>query len=413
MSYTGLDNTTFIDLKTGAAWDGPRLNQARGFHRMAVVRDTTACEISVKVYVFGGYENYPNSVTSSEMIEFTFPRDSIKPMEVSPQSLTLSNYVCEQSDTLITLRNPFCSDMTITAIEYPPFANGTLGTVLPIMMRQYDSITFTVVASSTSESMQNGNVTIHYITGGKSYSLIVPVSYISKPHPKILSRLDNRIYRGDTIEVPLYLFPSETMTVDGLELELTYNTDLLEPIEPRFTGTLLDGTQYYIQTFNTGTSRLTVPRIFLLTAQMPVVRLRFKSFVTDSTCTQLVIRSLRLDDLAHTKGNCALLAVSDSVLICREPGCGDDLIRKQLRHVPIRIERAVYDAATERVVITTNADSLAMIQISNILGKPVYQERDVPGDPIRIDVRSFPDGLYFVSTVSQFGVSTAKLMISR
>lgn len=518
LNYVGMRNTTFIDVKNGTTWNGPLLNEGRGFHRAVTVRTTDSedlCKEYVTVYVFGGYTTYPNSLATCESITFTARKQIALSL---PQSLSIYGLPCEGIDTLISIRNTSCASITIDSVA----AIGLEGTAVSVSsgtLASNDSSTIRILTTSKKTATQSGVVLVYYTTNGSHITqsipltlttygtqtdLVVPTSLsmigsvcdgidtsitisnvscdelivdsltlhgfigsttltqlpisirrgdstsirigfhdtaplnangivevfahttdtlIRKTIPisielksairgRIRSVIGDKYDVGDSFELPIYLNSNTGELVNGIELTLDYDTDLLHPLAPDFESTLTEGTALYDLNATPNGLSLYIPSSFILSNSKPLVTLRFLSYVSDTNCTLLRIAGARFDPDNPNGQFCEYQILTDSAVICRANECGDELLRDQLRRLPLRITGVSYHAQDNSIRVGhTPITSAATIRIYDQLGRLVRQAEASPMSANTNIDAPLPSGIYVLTLTSLTDIARTKLLL--
>lgn len=255
-----------------------------------------------------------------------------------------------------------------------------------------------------------------YKLGGSFFSCDTAVCFQCEAMQQGLSlRIADVETWGDTIEVPLFLLGNSGVAINGVELALRYNTDLLEPIAPLFSHTLLEGTSLYDLGATKWGNMLHIPNHFFLADTTPLVILRFISYVTDTLCTSLYIDTLRFstDDPKFTQ--CTPFALSDSTVICRNDRCGDSTIREFMKHSAVPGFGIVFDAANNQLRLDHSfVSDAATLVVYNQHGIELFSEDlFLQHRQVTVDANTLPTGMYMVLLRNKHYSAVRKLFIIR
>jgi hypothetical protein len=314
-------------------------------------------------------------------------KDSIK-IRIQSQSVTsnplansgaiqMRESICNAHDTTLKFFNTVCQSVivdsiTLTGVDASRFViSGKLPTVgFPITLVALDTLEVGISTASLTSGSFTATVHLFYHVGARAFDTSIALSWlITKGNGVVAQSLisDKTAMLGDSVLLPLYILDNTNLSVDGITFDFEYNTDLLTMIDPNLQGTLSNsGSPFDLQHTASGAT-LFLPGTFKTSTAMPVVNLRFRSFVTDTNCTELHIRSIR--PFPNGNANCVLAVEVDSAQICFTPLCGDALLQRQMRSKGLApIELSIDPANNELSITSDQLTSDAQLQIYDVLG---------------------------------------------
>jgi hypothetical protein len=226
----------------------------------------------------------------------------------------------------------------------------------------------------------------------------------------IKSIIHDIIDGGDTVLVPVYLASNSGDRAQGFQVTAHYNTDLLTPIAPEFTGTLTANAVVWDQNQIAGGITMYADQPFSISTSKPLVILKFETAVTKSECTSFVIDNLQIsfDSTGNNADPCPLAVTGDSATICRANACGDITLRGFMTNGSIPGLSASYDRESDRIIISEEKDRHD-IQILNMLGQ-VIERMNISGEKNYINVSALQSGIYIIR--SSDGINTRSQKIS-
>jgi hypothetical protein len=364
---------------------------------------------SVTIYYHSGTVNGQRVIPITTSISGTGVRLS------APQSLSATATVCNGIDTFITITNRSCDDLTIDSLLLSGLINSTAILPLPMILASGASTTLTLNIHELMPGLTNGSVKIFAHSSDTSVlaTTIISIDLIASIRGKIRSIIADQLAIQDSVELPIYLNSNTGEVINGFELTLEYNTDLLIPITPNFSNTLTDGTGLYDQNSTPSGLSLYVPTPFTMSSSKPLIKLRFLSFVTDTNCTLLRITNLRFDPDNPSANFCLYQVTSDSAVICRVDDCGDKLLRNQLRKEPLMIYSIDHDSKMGVIKLhhsLIDADGAATI--FDQLGRQVLTSSISLGATItNISSPLLRSGVYFVLLTNGHQTVVGKISI--
>jgi hypothetical protein len=362
-----------------------------------VTRDSVASSHKGFVHVFYHY----GSVTRDTLIPVTATFKGTSTTLSVPNALSYSGTICDGIDTNFIIRSNSCFDLFVDSVRFVGIPLSSVTPTSAFTMTSGTSRSLALSLHTVTAGISKGSIRIWYHSAGVFHDTTINVTAdLGASTRGVIRAIFNDITDGkDTIEVPLYLNSTSGDIIQGFDLTLRYNTDLLSPIVPKFTGTLCEGAGLYNQNKLPFGHELYVPFPFVLSTAKPLVILRFQTFVTDTDCTTLVLDKFRLAPDDPTFANCIFAVTSDSAVICRANACDDQTIRHFIRNNTLDgIYSAHYDAATNSIVIRHSfADGDARLALYDELGRMIEEKNvSLGGGMLRIDAQGIRSGVAFI-----------------
>jgi hypothetical protein len=401
-----IDDCEIINVKTGVVTQGPSLHVSRWtqFLTQQFPDTNDPCVIVTRVYAIGGTGGFSgtvdvidSSLTSCEMIEFRHSSPSILRV---PQPAFFTGTVCTGIDTSITILSSTCSEFHIDSAVVEGLSNLLLSTKLPDTVKNGNSKTFRLSMHSTSPGITSGLLRIFYNTGGSEQDTSIPITMNLKASTRgTIRSIVHDITGGDTVYVPIYLASNSGDQAQGFQLTAHYDTDLLTPIGPVFTGTLTDTGSLWDQHQISGGMNFLSYQPFSISGSKPVIILKFLTSVTKETCTSFVIDNFEVsfDSTGAGTDPCPLAVLSDSATICRTNECGDNSLRQFMVTGSVPELKAVYNPQSDKIDLKDGIDGPHDYQVINIMGRIVLAGI-VSGCRNSIPAEALPSGIYIVRT---------------
>jgi hypothetical protein len=417
-----LDDCEIINLKTGAVSAGPKLNVSRAFHYMQVIKTrdpSDVCTEITRIYVFGGASSFGsgqtdlfgNSLSSCEMIEF---RHSAPNTLSLPQPMTVNGTVCSGIDTSVTISAITCNTLRIDSVSLEGFSNSLVTTKLPDTLNNGVQKTFQLSFHSTTAGTSQGNIRIFYNIGGSEIDTTIPITTTLQASTRgtIRSIVHDIMDAGDTVLIPIYLASNSGDRAQSFQLNAHFNTDLLSPIDPEFGGTLTRNTVVWDQNQISGGINFFVQQPFSISTSMPLVILKFKTYVTKEQCTSFVIDNLQIsfDSTGGKTDPCPLAVLGDSATICRANACGDNTLREYLRTGNVPTLQAYYNIGDDKIIIEDPIRDPHQIEILNMLGEVLKRISSTGGKYI-ISGEGITTGLYIIRSTYNLRTYWQKISI--
>ena len=316
-----MDNTWFINIKTGQVTAGPKLNERRYWQRAVAVFTSDPCSEKVSVYVFGGQDESNIPKASCEVLEFQRGTPSVLSL---PQPLSFNGTVCAGIDTSVSISASTCSEFHIDSVIIEGLANSSINTKLPDTLKNGESKILQLSLHSTIVGLNQGFLRIFYNIGGSERDTSIPIimNLRASTRGTIRSVIHDIINGGDTVFIPIYLASNSGDRAQGFQMTAHYNTDLLTPIDPEFAGALTQNATVWDQNQISGGMNFFAQQPFSISTSNPLVILKFKTAVTKDECTSFVIDNLQItfDSTGNNTDPCQLSVTGDSAMICRENG---------------------------------------------------------------------------------------------
>ena len=186
---------------------------------------------------------------------------------------------------------------------------------------------------ASSPGAYSSTLLLHCSDGVLTFDTSILVSSVqtgkSVPLQLRLSDLDNA-HAGDTISVPISIYGGNGESFNGFDLDLRYNSDLLEMLPPVIANTnssMTYGAQYH-RLLTGGTLSIEGP--LTTDPRLPLIILRFATQLTDTNCTTISIAGCSFSDTSQNT-LCPQSTALDSAQICVQPLCGDNELQALLR----------------------------------------------------------------------------------
>ena len=358
-----------------------------------------------------------NGVQSSKTIPVTaILRGATNTLSL-PTTLNYTSTVCDGVDTTFAITSNSCIGLRIDSARVEGMPYSFVSSTLPVTLKANESQSLGFSLHSSNAGISSGKIRIFFNVDGVVHdtTIIVIANLRASIRASLRAIINDLTDVGDTVEVPLYLNSNTGETIEGFDLSLRYNTDLLSPIAPKFSGTLVDGAGLYDQTMQTWGNTLYVPYPFTLSTAKPLVVLRFKTYVTKEECTVLRLDRLRLAPDDPKFQNCLLAVANDSATICRTNECGERIIRYFLRTEIAKISSTYYDAGSSSIIIAHTFDNgEAMVTLTDALGR-VLEERKViiENEFLRLQGLSLRSGVVFLRLRQNGKFATQAILISQ
>lgn len=379
-----------------------------------VTRDSVVSSHQGFVHIFYHY----GSVTRDTIIPVTATFKGTSTTLSCPSALSYKGTVCDGIDTTFTIRSNSCFDLVVDSLRFTGIPFSTVTAATPFPMASAVPVLIPLSIHTTTPGISNGTIHIWYHSAGIFHDTTISVSADLRASTRgsIRAIFNDVLDAGDTVEVPLYLNSNSGEVIEGFDLYLRYNTDLLSPITPKFTGTLCEGAGLYNQNRLPFGHELYVPFPFSLSTTKPLVILRFMTYVTDTTCTALILDKLRLAPDDPSFANCIFAVTNDSAVICRANACGDVTLRHFIRNNTLDgIYSAHYDGPTNSIVIRHSlGDGDARLTLYDELGRMI-EEKNVTlgGDVLRMNAEGIHSGVAFIVMKCGGSFATARVIIQK
>jgi hypothetical protein len=401
-----LGTCEYFSMKTGKASAGPSMITRRCFFSAEniTLRGEGPCQTQSAIYVFGGYIDLNHTTNLSERLILK-GHDPKATASIQPTSIFASGLPCTPLDTMITIKSLNCAGMTIDSVTSAGLINTSFSKVFPYVLAGGDSIGLQIKTGVLKGAM-NGVVTINYSVSGKSFKqtlTIIPGG--SMVNPTIIHALisDHDLVAGDTLTLPIYFVPSN-WKIGGAQLDLEYNSDLLECLDPIYTGqSVID-----LQRSKNHASLLVLDSL-TSSSVTPILKIRFRTFVTDTICTTVHV-SVVVDPLDPKTNNCTLSVIDDSARICLTPKCGDSHIRQFLRTGSLMVESSTVDDG-QLILTLSRPIQNASCEIYDILGSLKFAAV-ASGKSIKLNTEGLRSGGYVVRIVSNGQVTGSRFNLT-
>jgi hypothetical protein len=266
-----------------------------------------------------------------------------------------------------------------------------------IAARDSSFVTFALPVDTARD--YSGTARIYYHIGLHRDSLAASLAFSvggsssRTAHAVINDVLDAR--PGDTIGVPLWIAGANNIAASGYSIHLLYNTDLLQIISPDYTGSLTASAPFDDPKEIPGVGAdLYVPSSVMVNTGK-LLTLRFRTFLSDSDCTEMRMISLIFSPDDPKFAECVLAANLDSASICVRAICGDGEYRMLWSgHAP-QIDRI--EARDGKLQIYYSNASLPRFDLYDVMGRmqPFFSVETTPRKAT-LDISALPSGMYFL-----------------
>ena len=343
---------------------------------------------------------------------------SLSPAFDIPTQISMSGSLCSAYDTTITIQNLGCDTMWVDSvyitkatqdifairdseINIAPATNGTI------------HITASPSTFGNFSALLNFRIVQYGATRDTSIQIAVTVSNEKPYSVQTILKDVKDAYTGDTIEMPLYLISNLTNATSCI-IDLAYNTDILEQLDPDLTGTLLEGIALFDLKERSNSSTLNVPTSFALNNTKPLVKLRFCVSLSDTDRSLITIRELTFGTGTISTDACLAL-VSDTALVNVTFQCGEPLIYQFMRDGKIDALR-ITQSGNDLWIGLPERQSYSQVTLFDLLGQRVLGwnlEGASDGEPVHLSLSSVRTGTYFLR--AEFGgiVSQRSILILR
>ena len=305
---------------------------------MALLRDTSNITIivpSTGVPLASGIDLYFNSagVRTSRHIGFLNSNVIVPGLDI-PSDLKFSGNLCSSYDTTIQMQNTGCDSLEVDQIrvigtDSKLFKASRPSFAIPPGGRDSIHVTFSPSIAGTANAMLAYEIH-QYGHSWDSTLAIAATTSNEKPYTiRIIVKDVKDAHPGDTIEVPVYLISNLASAV-SLQLDLKYNTDLLEQLNPNPSGTALDGIPLSDLKERSGGSTFFVPTGFPLNGNTPLLKLRFRVAVSDTISSPIIVSQLSLGAGSIPIDQC-LAITQDTALVTVDLVCGEEILSSFMR----------------------------------------------------------------------------------
>jgi len=334
-----------------------------------------------------------------------------------PKDPIATGTLCDGINVLLPIGNRYCSNLWVKSVV---LSNAPSEIGQPIVKGFEDSLeigpgqTSNVLLTFTPQKTGEYECLVKLRVAGTfgDFDTILPLhlSVEAKNVYNIQTLLPDVFgaHVDDTIEVPLYILVDGEDTIKNFRLNLQFNKDLLELLSPDLSGTQITPTSIYdLQNTEFGCS-LFIPHLFDRASDLPLIKLRFHTFLTTTLCDTIRIGNLTLESSKESSCYSVLL---DSAQVCLQPRCGDQTIQDVMRvGTPFRF--TVYPNPVAREVNLTATES-GRLEVIDPLGSTVkVVEISGRGDQT-YDVSSLLPGAYFFRFSANKKVATQRVVIRR
>ena len=334
-----------------------------------------------------------------------------------PTTLNYTSTVCDEVDTTFAITSNSCIGLRIDSARVEGMPYSFVSSTLPVTLKANESQSLGFSLHSSNAGISSGKIRIFFNVDGVVHdtTIIVIANLRASIRASVRAIINDLTDVGDTVEVPLYLNSNSGETIDGFDLSLRYNTNLLSPLAPKFTGTLVEGASLYDQTMQSWGNTLYVPFPFQLSTTKPLVILRFKTYVTKDECTVLHLDRLRFAPDDPKFQNCLLAVANDSATICRKNDCGERNIRYFLRGETAKISSAHYDAPSSSIIVAHTFDNgEAIVTLTDALGRVIEERKIVIGNEfLRLQGLSLRSGVVFLRLRQDAASAITPVVISK
>jgi len=333
-----------------------------------------------------------------------------------PFKLFLAASQCRSLDTIVAFRNLGCLSLTLhpAMIQGVDSNNFICSWQRDTLLLPGDSIRFHVTGSFAAPGYATISLILPYTIEGHNLSSTVAISSSigaggKSLAPILLQAPPQQAFLGDTIRIPLFMFVKSTIPVNGASLALSYNTDLLHLIGCESSGTAT-ANLVSICSDGLGHGTVRIPQAFLVSPLLPITKLVFESFSTNTSCTNLRLDNLTLDQsdgiLCQTAGQ------MDSVQICLKQRCGDQTIADLMNHV---LSVVTLEPNPAQTVIRLHSDERIpplTVNIFDIVGR-LQKTFEMTTQDTQFDISKLPEGDYTVVLRTGNLASYKKLSVLR
>jgi hypothetical protein len=326
-------------------------------------------------------------------------------------SATTPRSICTSKIDSVLVRNSTCDSATIESITFtgPDAAHFTANGEGTGVAPDHEATAFYTLDAADARTY---NATMVVVTNSRGHrdTLRQAITVTATGGNAVVGRTvmtDRRVRSGDTVQVPLKLVTTAKSQALGAEIDLDFNTDLLELLPPDFSGTLTDGGKDYDINVTSHGAKLYLPGTVRID-NGTIVNLRFRTFVTKASCTTVRLSTLLFspDDPKFTA--CVLSTNLDSATICLDPQCGDNEIRDLLNGKSPRIS---VSQSTGIVTLTLTGWKSPDVKMYDELGNQVGISLRWHGSQASFDVGSTPEGAYYFRVSEAGFVRTARIAI--
>jgi hypothetical protein len=336
-----------------------------------------------------------------------------------PSSLKMSASICSGLDTTVTFRNSGCGTILFTgaSVQGSDSKYYSISTIGDTILSPGGSLRLHLTGTFIQSSNSTVDVKVKYILYGRSYtstmSVTTAVASGGSSVKAILLQAPPSAYLGDTIEVPLYILVNNPLSVNGMTLDLKYNTDLLHLIACVTAGTSTASVIPIVgEEFNHTLVRIS--QSFTVSPSLQLIILKFKSFVTSTSCSNLVVDQLTFDQ--GTNNLCNTTGRVDSVQICFLPHCGDPELQGFMSGKLANFTFSPNPANGYVEIQSTELVDGLFVQFINMLGEfkeQIYISKLVPGTQYRISTEDLPAGDYILALYQKGRVVSKRITILR
>ncbi len=332
-----------------------------------------------------------------------------------PLNLTLATSQCHALDTVVVFRNLGCRNLILHSVLIRGADSSSFVCSLQrdTLLLPGDSIHFHITGAFIAPGLSNVTLILPYTIDGHDLTANVAISCSvatgGKSVAPILMQAPQQAFLGDTVRIPIYMFVKSSITVNGVSLNLSYNTDLLHLIGCEGAGTATANlVSICSDGFGHGTVR--IPQAFLVSPLLPITKLVFESFSTNTSCT-----NLRVDNLSLDQDNgilCQTVGETDSVQICLQQRCGDRMIADLMNHVLNQVTLEPNPAQTVIRLHSGGRTAPFTVRIYDVLGR-LWKSFDMSLQNIQIDISTLPEGEYTIVLRTGNLASYKKLSVLR
>jgi hypothetical protein len=364
----------------------PQLKGSRAANFLAVVKDKNGATqprnitLSVTCFVESGIP-----ILSSTLASINFGTTSL----------------CDEKDSLITLRNTGCDTLTVTKAQVFGAGFVVSGNSFPIIIPPQKSAQITVTTLLDTAGGKLVSIDSLKITSNSDSAFAaIKLTRSVIPHRAVGMYLDAAAKRGTDQNVVTYDIketPGRSFTgagVSRIDFDLVRNTDLLEFI-PAQSSASLSGTPNGQSFSLTSGSEITADANGILATAA------FRIYLTKDSTTDIALANVKMNGLDSSGGPCLLTFSTSGVAHFNyDFACGELSIAGSMDGItPLKIVSLRPNPAQDEIELLLGSalSQEATIEISNSLGAKIfsqYQHLTAGQNIFHVDLRNLSGGLY-------------------
>ena len=363
-----------------------------------------------KIELFYHKGNLPETTTYPFSLTVAIP-----PAALSTTSISSVGTVCQAATATMMMRNPGCDSAVVDSVRFDGAGGARFVVAAPATLHSQDSSAIMITLPTDSAGVYASTAHVYYHIGPQHDTLSAGVIFtIGGASAGIAQAVINDITDarpGDTITVPLRIAGGNNTQATGFTLHAEYNTDLLQMLPPDFANTLSAGTPFQDINQTSRGANLFVPSMISINTGT-LVNLRFITYLTDSECTEVHLRSLIFSPNDPKFTACVLSTNLDSAEICVHAACGDAAFRSlwsgQMPQLnSIQVSNGI-------LTIDFSGAPSARLDLYDVMGRIADDvSHNLKPGVTSLDISSLPSGVHFARVVSGGTVLSRRVVISR